>query len=170
MGIIIGWIIVSVFVALIAKQMNRSGFAWFLASLLISPIIALIALAVVGKTESEHDILNKQKQLQSYKNRVEDFISVYIQNEESNKNNPVLIRLFQQLSNNKNSSTLDELDKALQLMCNNDNPISLPIKEINTTHDDDFSARIKTLIQLHKDELISTDEFEKKKSEILNQI
>lgn len=170
MGIIIGWIIVSVFVALIAKQMNRSGFAWFLASLLISPIIALIALAVVGKTESEHDILNKQKQLQSYKNRVEDFISVYIQNEESNKNNPVLIRLFQQLSNNKNSSTLDELDKALQLMCNNANPISLPIKEINTTHDDDFSARIKTLIQLHKDELISTDEFEKKKSEILNQI
>ena len=151
--------------------MNRSGFSWFIVSIIISPIIALIALAVVGKSESEQDIQIKQKQLQSYKNRVEDFIAVYIQHEDIYKKNPMLIRLFQQLSNNKNSSTLDELDKAILLMSNSPTSSinSAPINPI-PDQESNYSDRIKTLVKLHQDELISTDEFEKKKAEILSEI
>ncbi|AUR84050.1 TMhelix containing protein [Vibrio phage 1.047.O._10N.286.55.F2] len=47
--ILILWLTFSAFVALLASAFNRSGFVWFLVSLIISPLLGLICVAIVGK-------------------------------------------------------------------------------------------------------------------------
>lgn len=49
MEIIIGWIVFSVVVGVVAASRNRSVVGWVLLSLLISPLLALILLAFLGK-------------------------------------------------------------------------------------------------------------------------
>jgi hypothetical protein len=51
MLIIVLWIVFSFVVAAGARNRRRSGFMWFLGSLLISPVITGIALLVLGKRE-----------------------------------------------------------------------------------------------------------------------
>jgi hypothetical protein len=45
--IILGWIPVSVLVGFIAKERGRSMIGWSLVSIVVSPLLAFVALAVV---------------------------------------------------------------------------------------------------------------------------
>jgi len=59
--LIIFWIFLSGCVAVGAKNMGRSGLGFFLFSLLISPILAVIILLIIGKNKDvieEQDIEN----------------------------------------------------------------------------------------------------------------
>lgn len=47
--ILILWLTFSAVVALLASAFNRSGFIWFLVSLIISPLLGLICVAIAGK-------------------------------------------------------------------------------------------------------------------------
>lgn len=49
MEIIVGWLIFAGLVGYWASQWGRSGAAWFLFALLLSPLIAGIALAIAGR-------------------------------------------------------------------------------------------------------------------------
>jgi hypothetical protein len=46
MWIVVGWLIFSIVVGAAAGARGRSGFAWVLLSLLISPLVAAIILAI----------------------------------------------------------------------------------------------------------------------------
>lgn len=137
--------------------------------MVVNIIMAIDMIILFNKNKDVFVEMDKQKQTVLYSERVEDFISLYVCNEEESKKNPVLVRLFQQLSNNKDSSTLDELDKAILLINNNLMMRSKDVENKVTPHPD-LSERMRVLIKLHQDELISSDEFEKKKAEIINQI
>jgi hypothetical protein len=43
------WFIFSIAVAVIASLLGRSGIGWFVLSLLISPLLAVIVLAIAGR-------------------------------------------------------------------------------------------------------------------------
>lgn len=43
------WIIVSIIIGILASNKNRSGFGWFILSLLISPLLSAIILMVAGE-------------------------------------------------------------------------------------------------------------------------
>jgi hypothetical protein len=45
--IVVGWLIFSIVVGAVAGARGRSGYAWVLLSLLISPLVAAIILAIV---------------------------------------------------------------------------------------------------------------------------
>ena len=49
MELILFWFFVSILVAAYASSRNRSGFGWFLLSLIISPLITFIFLAILPK-------------------------------------------------------------------------------------------------------------------------
>ena len=49
MELIVFWFIVSILVAAYASSRNRSGFGWFLLSLIISPLFTFIFLAILPK-------------------------------------------------------------------------------------------------------------------------
>jgi hypothetical protein len=49
MELILFWFFVSILVAVFASSRNRSGFGWFLLSLIISPLITFIFLAILPK-------------------------------------------------------------------------------------------------------------------------
>jgi len=51
MEIVVLWVIAAIVVAIIAKDRNRSAFGWFLLSVLISPILALVLVLALGKPE-----------------------------------------------------------------------------------------------------------------------
>lgn len=43
------WLTFSALVAMLASAFNRSGFVWFLVSVIISPLLGLICVAIAGK-------------------------------------------------------------------------------------------------------------------------
>lgn len=49
MEIIGGWFLFSLLVGVLGARMGRNGFLWFALSVLISPLIAVIALLVTGR-------------------------------------------------------------------------------------------------------------------------
>jgi hypothetical protein len=49
MELILFWFVVSLLVAVFASSRNRSGFGWFFLSLIISPLISFIFLAILPK-------------------------------------------------------------------------------------------------------------------------
>jgi uncharacterized membrane-anchored protein len=48
MEVILIWLILSIVAGAYAQSKNRSGFGWFLLSILLSPIIILIILAILS--------------------------------------------------------------------------------------------------------------------------
>ena len=52
MELFIFWLILSIVVGVFAGTKNRSGFGWFMLSLLISPIITLILVAILPRRSS----------------------------------------------------------------------------------------------------------------------
>jgi hypothetical protein len=49
---LIVWVVGAVGVGVAAKSRNRVGFAWFLLSMLISPLLAGLLLALLGRDNS----------------------------------------------------------------------------------------------------------------------
>lgn len=52
MGIFLFWLGASVVVGIIASSRGRSGFGWFILSLLISPLLAVILVLALGASKS----------------------------------------------------------------------------------------------------------------------
>lgn len=50
------WFIGAIIVAIIASTMDRSGFGFFVLSLLLSPVISLIILLIVGSIKVSNDL------------------------------------------------------------------------------------------------------------------
>lgn len=50
------WLIVSIVVGIAANSRGRNGFAWFLVSVLLSPILALLFLLVFPPLTEERDL------------------------------------------------------------------------------------------------------------------
>ncbi len=53
MAVALGWFVLAIFVGAIATNRRRSGFAWFMVSLIFSPLIGLLALLAAGKGGKE---------------------------------------------------------------------------------------------------------------------
>lgn len=51
LGFLLGWILFSVGVGVLAGSWGRSGIGWFLLALLLSPLLSVLALLVVGRHE-----------------------------------------------------------------------------------------------------------------------
>lgn len=49
MELIVGWLVFAVVVGVAANSRGRSGFGWFLLSLLLSPLIGIILVLVMPK-------------------------------------------------------------------------------------------------------------------------
>lgn len=49
MEIVIGWLVLAVIVAVAASSRGRSALGWFLLACIISPVLALVALLVIGR-------------------------------------------------------------------------------------------------------------------------
>lgn len=47
------WLALSFLIAAVARAFNRPGFAWFLFAVFLSPLIAAVVLAWLGKTDEE---------------------------------------------------------------------------------------------------------------------
>ena len=54
------WVLFSICVCMFAKSRHRSAFGWFILSLFISPLIALILIAVLGEGGTEIQKLDRQ--------------------------------------------------------------------------------------------------------------
>ncbi len=50
MEFVLFWLVGAIVVAVIASNRGRSGFGWFLLSLVLSPLICLILVLALGKT------------------------------------------------------------------------------------------------------------------------
>lgn len=46
---IVGWLLWSIIVGIIASSRGRRGFTWFLLSLLISPLLSMILVLALGR-------------------------------------------------------------------------------------------------------------------------
>lgn len=53
MGFVFVWVVATVLVAVCANARGRSGLGWFLLSLVISPILAIIALLLMRNLRAE---------------------------------------------------------------------------------------------------------------------
>lgn len=51
MEIVLIWIVCAILVAVVANNRGRSGLGWFLLALIISPLLALIVVAVMSRVE-----------------------------------------------------------------------------------------------------------------------
>ena len=49
MGLVLIWLVLAIFVGLIASNIGRNGVWWFLIACVVSPLLGLIALLIVGK-------------------------------------------------------------------------------------------------------------------------
>ncbi len=67
MIIIFSWLVISFVVACVASSIKRSFFGYLLLSLLLSPLIGFIVLAIRGKPEKEDMNAKKDKMLDSKK-------------------------------------------------------------------------------------------------------
>ena len=54
------WVLFSICVCMLAKSRHRSAIGWFILSLFISPLIALILIAVLGEGGTEIQKLDRQ--------------------------------------------------------------------------------------------------------------
>ena len=70
MEFFIFWVGFSVIVWVMATNRNRSGFGWFLLSLIISPLLSVLLLLAFGKHTTEEEV----KELENYKS---DFMKLY---------------------------------------------------------------------------------------------
>lgn len=46
---VIGWVIWSIVVSIIASAKGRRGFTWFLISILVSPLVAMVLVLALGR-------------------------------------------------------------------------------------------------------------------------
>ena len=71
MELFILWVTCSVFIAIFASSINRSGLGWFLLSLFISPLVALLFLAILPKRGSSALTLEFAQSLENKLKEVE---------------------------------------------------------------------------------------------------
>lgn len=64
MGILIGWIVFTVFVGIMASNYGRSVIGWTLLSLVLSPLIAFIGLLIAGKSDKiQMEAIRKEEEM-----------------------------------------------------------------------------------------------------------
>lgn len=64
MGILIGWIVFTVFVGIMASNYGRSVIGWILLSLVLSPLIAFIGLLIAGKSDKiQMEAIRKEEEM-----------------------------------------------------------------------------------------------------------
>ncbi|MDA8619845.1 hypothetical protein N9L28_03690 [Luminiphilus sp.] len=70
------WVLLSICVCMFAKSRHRSAIGWFILSLLISPLISLILIAILGEGGTEIQKLdrkiNKDKLYEDRKRHLEE--------------------------------------------------------------------------------------------------
>jgi uncharacterized membrane protein len=77
MELILFWFIVSILVAVYASSRNRSGFGWFLISLIISPLISFLFLVILPKRAG---YLGKSDFPQTLEDRLKEIERLKIEN------------------------------------------------------------------------------------------
>jgi hypothetical protein len=53
MEFFLAWLVLAVVVGIVASNRGRSGFGYFLLSLILSPLIGLIILLILGRNEGD---------------------------------------------------------------------------------------------------------------------
>lgn len=98
--ILLTWLILSICCGMYASKLKRSGFCWFLISLILSPLIAFILLVVMGESSEA-----KEKRVEVdntvYDIKKEAFFVAYVQSEAAVKNIQSVTHTYEMLSNNK---------------------------------------------------------------------
>ena len=69
MELFLFWIVLSFVVAYFAKTKNRSGVGWFFFSLLLSPVIGLLVIAIAPRKDSLNNLESHLKAAQSAKEK-----------------------------------------------------------------------------------------------------
>ncbi|WP_102505660.1 SHOCT domain-containing protein [Salinivibrio kushneri] len=160
-------------VGFLASNYNRSGFLWFLLACVISPVIAGIFLLIMGEN-NEAEILDD---LDKVKKAQQDFIQLYCVNEKAVKKNPILENAFKELSDTEVSSTskitVEDIDKNINMLLMEVARAEAPKAEYVETHNEkasDHFAQLETLKKLLDINAITSEDFEAKKTEILNRL
>ena len=55
------WILLTVFIYKLAKSKNRQPLGWILVSIITSPVLILIILAIMSKLKTEKNKVNQKK-------------------------------------------------------------------------------------------------------------
>jgi uncharacterized membrane protein len=63
------WIVLSFVVGYFAKTKNRSGAGWFFFSLVLSPVIGLLVVAIAPKVDSVNSLESQLKTAQAAKEK-----------------------------------------------------------------------------------------------------
>ena len=164
MVFLIFWIGFSIIVWVMATNRNRSGFGWFLLSLIISPLLSVLLLLAFGKHTTEEEV----KELESV---IADFMKLYCDNEDFASKNPNFRRLFQEASSKKEGITIDQLKNAINIIATEAATAKQSKPDMKTSDKDmDSLLKIEKLASLKEKGLITEAEFEEKKQSLLASI
>lgn len=131
--------------------------------LIISSLVLLIGVALFIFSNKQTDKNTNDTNTLSLKNRIEDFINIYVENESKIKNNDHLKKLFLRCSEHDKSLNLRELDDAISYIINNATP------KVSSKEAQIFDT-IEKLSDLNKTGAISNEEYLMKKAELLSKI
>ncbi len=132
--------------------------------LIISSLVLLIGVALfIFSNKQSADKNKNDTSHSSLKNRIEDFINIYVENESKIKNNEHLKKLFLRCSEHDKSLNLRELDDAISYIINNAN-------QKDSSRDEQIFDTIKKLADLNKAGAISDEEYFMKKTELLSKL
>lgn len=112
MSIFVIWIVLSILVGFWSSRLNRTGFLWFLFSLIFSPILTWLILLTAGKYKSKEDL---KSIADSYTMKKDAFLYKYTLNIEQNKQNKILVEMYSDICAGK-TLNIKTLDNALSIM------------------------------------------------------
>lgn len=114
------WILLSVLICAWAGRWNRSVFAWFWVSLIFSPLAASILLLIFGRETSPEEIESLKRtaaaQHDEYLFLRDEFMNIYLNNEERFTNHKAVRAMYEKLSNGIDLSLIPTLKTMIPLM------------------------------------------------------
>lgn len=159
---IIVWLAFAGIAGYMASNRNRSGLVWFLLSIILSPIICIIALLVIGKNKT---VLTEDG-IKKLKDAVTEFNTLYCENEGLLSQNSMLKDAFAKFSeltvNKETTLTAEEVYRYTDRLMN-----SLPNATNTEIHKVSTVENLEKLKSLLDSGAIDLEEYNTEKSKIL---
>ncbi|MEZ9519811.1 SHOCT domain-containing protein [Vibrio splendidus] len=163
------WFLFAVLVGYFASNYNRSGLLWFLLACILSPLISGIILLVLGRND-ENEIVDNIERL---KRAQQDYIEIYCSNESTVAGNPILKKMFNELSSKKMTSstktTVDEIEKYTNMLLMEIARVETA-KSQETSNDANVYDDIEKLKKLLDINAITESEYNNQKEKLLSKI
>lgn len=114
------WILLSTLICAWAGHWNRSVFSWFWVSMILSPLVAAILLLIFGQEISIEEVASLKRvaaaQHDEYLFLRDEFMGLYLSNEERFINHESVLSMFEKLSKETDFSLIPTLKTMIPLM------------------------------------------------------